>query len=49
MSSQRRHEGYAMEKEPKVRAYGVLPLPIGDNQPFGAGANMFLHVLSLDT
>ena len=28
---------------------GVLPLPIGDNQPFGAGANMFLYVLSLDT
>ena len=26
MTSQRRHEGYAIEKEPKVRVYGHYPL-----------------------
>ena len=26
MTSQRRHEGYAIEKEPKVRVYGAYTL-----------------------
>ena len=36
MTSQRRHEGYAIEKEPKVRVYGAPP-PQPSEEPASSG------------